>query len=171
MAKLPVGFGGLPLGDPSTKRPIGTPTDPPDPDCCCPGEDGVTVACCERTLPLVLVLSLANTADCPCINGQSVVLTWDAVDGVWKGSGAAVSANCTVDTAEWRLSCGGTDCSGFTLNLNGPVGGGSCLSVTDTANGGCTCDPLVLEFTINASGIGCCNAIPGAGTIAATVTE
>lgn len=176
---LPVLRGGIPLltedgqtgatrgGIPKIFNSDAYPDGPPE-DCCC---GGVIVACCDRALPEVLTLSLANTADCPCIDGMSIVLTWDQVDGVWSGFGPGGFGTCTVDSAEWRLSCGGTDCSGFTLNLNGPNGGGGCISVTDTTNPGCTCDPLVLEFTINASGIGCCNAIPGAGTITATVTE
>jgi hypothetical protein len=141
-----------------------------DPDCCC--QEGVTVACCDRALPLELTLSLTNAADCPCIDGMSIVLVWDETDSVWTGVGPGGFGTCTADTARWRLSCGGIDCSGFALTMDSTApGSGSCISVTDTANVGCTCDPLVLEFTINASGIGCCNAIPGAGTITAVVTE
>lgn len=178
MASVPILYGGIPLltEDGESGRTGGgipklTPSSLIDPDCCCP--EGITVDCCDRPIPEVLTLTLTSTADCACIDGMSIVLTWDPVDSVWSGFGTGGFASCTVDTAEWRLSCGAasSDCSGWTLVLNGPNGGGSCLSVSDTANPGCTCDPLVLEFTINATGIGCCNATTGTGTITAVVTE
>jgi hypothetical protein len=144
---------------------------PPSEECCC-----VSVPCCDRALPRTLTLSLTNTADCPCIDGVSILLVWDAADSAWIGTGAGGFGTCTVDTAEWRLVCSSdgvppVDCLDFKLILNGPVGGGGCIVADDFAATGCTCEPLFLHFTINASGIGCCNAIPGNGTITAIVTE
>ena len=181
MPFAPVLYQGVPLlntdGNPIVYDTDANPDGPPA-ECCCE-----LVNCCGRgdpdsddpnKFPNTLTLTLTNVSNCGCINGQTITLTWNTVQGAWEGTGGALSGACTIDTASWRLVCSddGADpayqCNDFKLIL---VSGGACVSIEDFANSGCSCDPLELEFTLNPAGIGCCDGAFGPYEITATVTE
>lgn len=188
MAKVGVLFNGVPMLTDALHHPGNTPGVPLvkesgaelDESCCC----GVPYCCGRATpseptgpnpFPATLTLTLTNISNCDCIDGQTITLTWNATDAEWQGTGTERDGDCMADIAIWELSCSDDEtlpvnsCRDFLLSMAGGLG--SCVSVNDFANPGCACDPLFLEFTINATGIGCCNPIPGAGTILATITE
>jgi hypothetical protein len=183
MAKVPVLYNGVPLlnasGVPIVYDDSVYPDGPP-PECCCEINN-----CCGRgtpdsddpnKFPNTLTLTLTNVSNCACINGQTITLTWDTVQGGWFGTGGALSAGCTIDTANWELTCSddgvdpGNDCRDYILVMTQPSGG-ACVTISDFANSGCSCDPLELEFTLNPAGIGCCDSPFGPFEITATVTE
>ena len=130
---------------------------------CC----GVTVGCCNRVLPEVLVATFADVSTCPCIAGMTVDLYWDPTFSGWIGTGPGGS--CGLRSATFTLACssGGTSCSNFTLAISGGV----CVTVSSSLSAGCSCDPLNLVFNFSLSGIGCCDSMSGSGSITITISE
>ena len=137
----------------------------PNPDSCC----GNFVPCCDNGLPEVLTAKLTNVTGCTCIDGEVVTLRWDKVLKVWSGAGTG--ALCAAQAITWKLSCGGSDCSGFSL----VAVGGVCIAMSITLDAGCNCKDangkLALSFTVQLVGLGCCDPPSGGGTIKVAITS
>lgn len=139
-----------------------------DPTCCCLepccGRDvpGVNDPPLADDLPTTLYMRITPT-DCPCLDTQEIVLTWDPVDFRWEASGITW-ASCTGYTGGYvYLSCGGTfenpdEIWSLLLGGFGPCVGSSPGAMDGIrANLPCaSCDPLDCELCFNIYGLHCC---------------
>lgn len=147
-----------------------------DSECCCPVE-----GCCDRLeppgatpehLPTTFTLTITDVADCGCVDGLMITLTWDAIAQAWKGTGPGGGA-CALLSEEWTLDCSTAE-GGGTSWILAMAQVTSCIQtpLPALANAGFTCNPVRLEFDIHVDGIGCCDgAMSGSGDIHVVVEE
>lgn len=100
----------------------------------------VTVGCCGNALSKALVGTISNkTGACSCLP-DAVTLIWNAGTSAWEANITTCSSDMTL-----AFSCGGADCSAFSLDVNGSAGGPDS----------CTCSPLSLTFANRSGGSSC----------------
>lgn len=91
-------------------------------------------------MPLELTATFPGGQGCPCLDGVSLILTFDAVDGVWRGTATVCDSELlTVDFA-----CNGTACDDAELTVELENHG---IAPTVGPDGGCSCAPRSWDFT------------------------
>lgn len=118
-------------------------------DCCCEG--GPPDGCCEAYTGNIIVT--LTTADCPCLDGDDVTMTWNAGTNRWEYSntnycGTFVALDMWMECDEindqyrFHLGCGGSftealssvcDINSLSFSVSGLAGSSCCNNVFNNA--------------------------------------
>jgi len=117
--------------------------------------------CCNALLPRVLVATIDGGYDCPC-GSTSIPLIYDDSLEEWRGTQPTGFCDHTITL---KLTCSGGGDWSLTFQAD------PC--VEDSVTGGGSCSPVLLIFTVETSGIGCCGDgdFGGLKTLTITITE
>lgn len=110
--------------------------------------DDILTDCCSNALPTSLTLTVTGAGECSCPD-QSIALSWTGTQ--WSG---VTTGTCATLFLFDCLGEGATSCANFRAELN---------TVVREADPGCTCDPLMVQFTE-------AFACEGMGNVTATFT-
>lgn len=105
-----------------------------------PCQSGLTLPCCPTPLPATVHATMQNVSGCPCIDGEVVALTYQAVTNSWSGFKDVCSGPHRITLG---YSCGISDCT--TATLTGSFDGYNFPSAV--VDPGCTCSPLNMVFS------------------------
>lgn len=123
----------------------------------------VETACCENSLPELLVGTITDATECDSIEG-AVNLVWQADQSAWVGA----HSRCG-EVVTYKLECTGSGVGDFDITTTSPSG--DCDASASAAIGS-ACDPLELEFFLSPSNTcGCCDPGAGAWQYTLTITE
>jgi hypothetical protein len=114
----------------------------------------VCTACCSAGIPTTLYATLTNNANCACLNGVVLTMTYNSGGGYWSGT----TSICGAGEIEIRIACTGPTCH-FGVEAY-------CSGVLQDFGADTACDCSTMTWTFGTPfAVGTCCGVAGSITM------